>query len=114
MDSGQPWSLSSGRAARGPVGGFRNDAQNLRQKYTPGRDPGVRTVWVVSAMRRRAAGLGRLLVLLVVVDLGELRVDDIVLRRAAARSAAVGAPRTGAAPPPRLLLLGASTHPPHL
>src|SRR4051794_18690271 len=34
--------------------------------------------------------LSRLLVLLLVVDLGELRVDDIVLRRAAGRSAAVG------------------------
>src|SRR5260370_21482321 len=38
MDSGQPRSLSSGRALRGPVGGFRNDKVEppvRRQKLQP-------------------------------------------------------------------------------
>src|SRR5688500_6894174 len=83
MDSGQP------------LRGFRNDRERFRQKCTPGSSPGV-------AIMRRSTAIdllirsGGLLVLLVVVDLGELRVDDIVLGRAGLRTGiAAGAARTG-------------------
>ena len=46
--------------------------------HTPGRGPGV-TIWLSGSMRRLGRRSSRLLVLLVVVDLGELRVDDVVL-----------------------------------
>src|SRR4051794_15194912 len=93
MDSGQP------------LRGFRNDVERFWQTFTPEMGSGVNSVSCSSAMRRLARGLSRLL--LVVVDLGELRVDDIVLRsRAGSRSAArrIGSTRT------RLILLGLCVH----
>src|SRR3954452_17824181 len=92
MDSGQP------------LRGFRNDVERFWQTFTPEMDSGVNSVSCWSAMRRLARGLSRLL--FVVVDLGELRVDDIVLRSAASRGSArrVGATRTC------LVLLGLRVH----
>ncbi len=75
-----------------PMRGFRNDAKDfclIAIKHTPEFSPGV-WMWRSEAGMKRLAGSSRFLVLLVVVDFGELGIDHVFLL-AFGRTGAAGA-----------------------